>query len=184
MSLRALVLMALLGVACGSGAQAQVLKQTQPPSAAAQVLQVKFVCGTFDGSWSCKRVPGGIQHGKGALSGPIGEPDAARAAPETNWQGATGETGASGGTAAGQPMPAPGGAACPSGMVGTPPNCGCPQNSELLGGNCVRYTATTCSNGLAADALPQACRSVEEKLSCKVRADGLKDCCCVLYDKM
>jgi hypothetical protein len=73
---------------------------------------------------------------------------------------------------------------CPGGMVGTPGNCNCPPNSELLGGNCVRYTATTCSNGLAVDALPQACRGVEEKLSCKMREDGLKDCCCVLYDKM
>ena len=44
-----------------------------------------------------------------------------------------------------------------NGMIGTPPNCRCPPNSELLGGNCVRYTASTCSNALAADALPQAC---------------------------
>jgi hypothetical protein len=40
---------------------------------------------------------------------------------------------------------------CEHGMVGTPPNCHCPKNSELLGGNCVHYTAT-CSNGLAVDA--------------------------------
>jgi hypothetical protein len=53
----------------------------------------------------------------------------------------------------------------------------------LLGGNCVRYTASACSNGLAVDALPQACRGVEEKLSCKLREDGLKDCCCVTYNK-
>ena len=31
--------------------------------------------------------------------------------------------------------------------------------------------------------LPQACRGVEEKLSCKMRPDGFKDCCCVMYDK-
>jgi hypothetical protein len=68
-------------------------------------------------------------------------------------------------------------------MVGTPPDCRCPPSSELLGGNCVRYTASACSNGLAADALPQACRGVEEKLSCTMRNDGLKDCCCVTYDK-
>ncbi len=68
-------------------------------------------------------------------------------------------------------------------MVGTPPNCQCPKNSELLGGNCVHYTASACSNGLASDALPQACRRVEEKLACKMRDDGLKDCCCVTYDQ-
>ena len=68
-------------------------------------------------------------------------------------------------------------------MVGTPPNCRCPPNSELLGGNCVHYTASACSNGLAADALPQSCRGVEEKLSCTLRQDGLKNCCCVTYDK-
>jgi hypothetical protein len=72
---------------------------------------------------------------------------------------------------------------CQRGMVGTPPNCHCPKNSELLGGNCVHYTAT-CSNGLAADAPPQVCAAADEKLACKMRQDGLKDCCCLLYDKM
>ena len=72
---------------------------------------------------------------------------------------------------------------CQHGMVGTPPNCQCPKNSELLGGNCVHYTASACSSGLASDALPQACRGVEEKVSCTMRQDGLKDCCCVIYDK-
>ena len=52
-----------------------------------------------------------------------------------------------------------------------------------LGGNCVRYTASTCSNAIAVDAAPQACSGVEEKLSCRMREDGLKDCCCVTYDK-
>ena len=54
---------------------------------------------------------------------------------------------------------------------------------DCLGGNCVRYTASTCSNGLTADAMPQACGGIEEKLSCKLRDDGLKDCCCITYDK-
>jgi len=72
---------------------------------------------------------------------------------------------------------------CQHGMVGTPPNCHCPTNSELLGGNCVHYTAT-CHSGLAADANPQACPGAEEKLACKMRQDGLKDCCCLTYDKM
>jgi hypothetical protein len=68
-------------------------------------------------------------------------------------------------------------------MVGTPPNCKCPESSELLGGNCVHYTASSCSKELTADAQPQACANVEEKISCKLRDDGLKDCCCVSYDK-
>jgi len=72
---------------------------------------------------------------------------------------------------------------CQHGMVGMPPNCHCPTNSELLGGNCVHYTAT-CHSGLAADANPQACPGAEEKLACKMRQDGLKDCCCLTYDKM
>jgi hypothetical protein len=73
---------------------------------------------------------------------------------------------------------------CQHGMVGTPPNgCHCPKNSELLGGNCIHYTAT-CRNGLAADFTPQPCAGAEEKLACKVREDGLKDCCCLTYDKL
>ena len=68
-------------------------------------------------------------------------------------------------------------------MVGTPPNCQCPESSELLGGNCVHYTASSCSKGLAANDPPQACANVEEKTSCRLRDDGLKDCCCVTYDK-
>jgi hypothetical protein len=72
---------------------------------------------------------------------------------------------------------------CQGGMVGTPPNCKCPESSELLGGNCVHYTASSCSKELTADAQPQACANIEEKISCKLRDDGLKDCCCVTYNK-
>jgi hypothetical protein len=73
--------------------------------------------------------------------------------------------------------------ACQHGMVGTPPACHCPQSSELLGGNCVHYTAR-CSNGLAANYNPQPCAGADEKLACKMRNNGLKDCCCLTYDKM
>jgi hypothetical protein len=73
--------------------------------------------------------------------------------------------------------------ACEHGMVGAPPNCHCPQNSELLGGNCVHYTET-CRVGLAADFTPQPCAGADEKLACKMRQDGLKDCCCLTYDKL
>ena len=89
--------------------------------------------------------------------------------------------GAAPGTDAGQALQD--GTTCQNGMVGTPPNCRCPENSELLGGNCVHYTASACSKGLASDALPQACQGVEEKLSCTMRQDGMKDCCCLTYDK-
>ncbi len=75
--------------------------------------------------------------------------------------------------------------ACQHGMVGTPPNsCRCPKNSELLGGNCVHYTATMCQSELPVNVNPDPCQNLEAKLSCKMRQDGLKDCCCLLYDKL
>jgi hypothetical protein len=76
----------------------------------------------------------------------------------------------------------PGG--CQHGMVGSPPNCRCPKNSELLGGNCVHYTATMCQSELPVNVSPEPCQDVEAKLSCKMRQDGLKDCCCLTYDKL
>ena len=133
-------------------------------------------CGVFDGKFQCRPSTGGQLFGKGASPG-----------------GAA--------TGGGSPQPAPGGimpgpdsgqapqsapvdaSQCQGGMVGTPPNCKCPESSELLGGNCVHYTASSCSKELTADAQPQACANVEEKISCKLRDDGLKDCCCVSYDK-
>jgi hypothetical protein len=148
------------------------------------VVEVVFSCGVIDGKFQCQATPGNAPLGKNATPGAgVGpqsnEPEAApggtpSGAPNGTWQGTTSPT-------AGQTPANPN--ACPGGMTGTPPNCSCPASSELLGGNCVHYTASTCSNGLAADALPQACRGVEEKLSCKLRDDGLKDCCCVTYDK-
>ena len=127
--------------------------------------QAKIVCGNFGEGFTCKSDPGaGEQFGKNATPGtrpqaPEASPPAA-VMPEGTWQGQT-VPGQSGQGAAGVPADP---SACQSGMVGTPPNCRCPPNSELLGGNCVRYTASACSNGLAADALPQSCRGVEEKL--------------------
>ena len=147
------------------------------------VLQAKIVCGNFGQGFTCKSDPApGAQFGKNATPGaPPQAPEASpEVMPEGTWQGQT-VPGESGQGAVG--VPADAGTACQNGMVGTPPNCRCPPNSELLGGNCVHYTASACSNGLAADALPQSCRGVEEKLSCTLRQDGLKDCCCVTYDK-
>ena len=143
-----------------------------------------FECGTFDGKFTCRSSSEGAQFGKNASPG---------GAPVTN-QNSAPEPPAGGPDAIprpgvlGRPIKARRGQrpmrpSAEHGMVGTPPNCQCPKNSELLGGNCVHYTASACSNGLAPDALPQACRGVEEKLSCKMRPDGFKDCCCVMYDK-
>ena len=58
-----------------------------------------------------------------------------------------------------------------------------PCRNTGLGRSEVQLTASACSSGMAPDALPQACRGVEEKVSCTLRQDGLKDCCCVTYDK-
>jgi hypothetical protein len=143
-------------------------------------VQAKIVCGNFGQGFTCKSDPGaGEQFGKNATPGArpqAAEPSPEVVPPEGTWQGQT----VPGQGAAGVPADP---SACQNGMVGTPPNCRCPPNSELLGGNCVHYTASACSNGLAADALPQSCRGVEEKLSCTLRQDGLKNCCCVIYDK-
>jgi hypothetical protein len=150
-----------------------------PTGDASAVDKAVFRCGMFDGSFSCRNAPGDGAFGKNAAPGgavPSTPPPAA--APTVP----SAEGGMTTTVTPGDLPPASG--SCPGGMVGTPGNCNCPPNSELLGGNCVRYTATTCSNGLAVDALPQACRGVDEKLTCKMRQDGLKDCCCVLYDKM
>jgi hypothetical protein len=145
-------------------------------------LQAKIVCGNFGQGFTCKSEPGADAFGKNATPGAppqAAEPSPQVVPPDGTWQGTTVPT-ESGQGAAGAPADAN---ACQNGMIGTPPNCRCPKNSELLGGNCVHYTASACSAGLAADALPQACRGVEEKLSCTLRQDGLKDCCCVIYDK-
>jgi len=142
-------------------------------------LKAKYVCGVFEGTYTCRYERSSKPKVKGAVPGrqqstePATAPSEQIAPAPGTWETQN--------TPAGTPPADATG--CQYGMVGTPPNCRCPPNSELLGGNCVRYTASTCSNGLAADTMPQACRGVEEKLSCRMRDDGLKDCCCVTYDK-
>lgn len=146
------------------------------------ILEAKIVCGNFDGKFGCKSDPGaGTQFGKGATPGhkieaPDDSPEDMTGGAEQGTTGTDTGQGTSGGTPGAADM------TCQHGMVGTPPNCRCPKNSELLGGNCVHYTAT-CSNGLPSDSLPQPCQGVEEKLACKMRQDGSKDCCCLTYDK-
>lgn len=184
MRLYGVVLAAALAVALGGGTAAQIAHPQLPAGSLPKaVTKAAYVCGTVDGQYSCRYVatkPSGF--GKGARQGPVQSREApAPAMTEGTLPEAPAAT--SGGAMSPAPPSADGGA-CQGGMVGTPPNCSCPPNSELLGGTCVHYMATTCSNGLAADALPQACARVEEKLSCRMRQDGMKDCCCVVYDRL
>ena len=163
-----------------------------------------FACGMFDGKFQCKATQGGVSHGKNATGveseSPEGSPQGTM---DGSSQGVPAQEAVQPGehscppgyrvlaapNASGGYCEPPEGASeatnmgCEHGMVGTPPNCHCPKDSELLGGNCVHYTAT-CSNGLAADFTPQPCAGAEEKLACKMRQDGLKDCCCLTYDKL
>jgi hypothetical protein len=179
---RVAVLPALVCVALvAQSRDAAAFVQPPKPATGGQELVRDAImeCGVFDGKFQCRPSRGGKLFGKGAGPG-----DATReAAPEPESAPAPGPL--LPGTGGGQAVQ--GGAvdpnACQGGMVGTPPNCKCPESSELLGGNCVHYTASSCTKELTADAQPQACANVEEKISCKLRDDGLKDCCCVSYDK-
>jgi hypothetical protein len=122
-------------------------------------------CGTFDGKFSCRNTSGGVQRGKNAPPGGENAPEAPAETPPS------GE---------GQ-LPPPGAESGGSGIAPGPG--GCPQSSELLGGKCVRYNAT-CRQPVGADSLVPSCQGTEEKLVCKLRPDGMKDCCCLLYDKL
>jgi hypothetical protein len=192
----------------GSGALAQPVRLSlaAPPQA---VVGVVFRCGTYDGRFQCRQDSGGPAMGKNATPGASTEPSPE---PPGTWTALPGEAPPGAPPVPGQEVVGPGEHSCPpgykvlavptafgycepagtpaaaaagcqNGMVGTPPDCHCPQNSELLGGNCVHYAAI-CQNGLAADYSPQPCAGVEEKLACKLRQDGLKDCCCLTYDKL
>jgi hypothetical protein len=173
--LLALILaVALLPLATVAAAPAAPLASPSAETGAPLLRHAKYVCGMVEGHFSCRTESGEAgPAGKGAIPKITGSPSSDQ--PPEALPGAPG-------TAA----PAAGAAdatVCGHGMVGTPPNnCRCPENSELLGGNCVHYTAT-CSKGMAAEVVPQPCAGPEEKLACKMRPDGLKDCCCITYDK-
>lgn len=172
LSLLALALsLALLPLALASGAGAAPAAPIARPSVAATVPLVKHaktVCGMFDGHFTCKSAPGSVPSGGKSAIPSIAQPPSSEEVPAPS----PGEPG----TAA----PAAGGAngtACQHGMVGTPPNdCRCPESSELLGGNCVHYTARC-------NVAPEPCPRPEEKLVCKLRPDGQKNCCCLTYDQ-
>jgi hypothetical protein len=123
-----------------------------------------FECGTFDGKFSCRSSPGAAPMGKNAPPTPAPE-----AAPQETVPSGEGQL--------------PPGGETGGGTAVTPGPAGCPPSSELLGGKCVRYYAT-CRQPVAADALMPSCAGSEEKLVCKPRPDGMKDCCCLVYDKL
>jgi hypothetical protein len=183
MRLRKLLLVGallLLPLSFGGDRAASFGSIARPEVGALDLLrQAGIECGTFEGQYTCRFVRGGQQFGKNAPT--VAPAPSTQPAPDPYNVPAAGSPWTSEANPSG--APAPDGGACTGGMIGTPPNCRCPPSSELLGGNCVRYTASACSNGLAANASPQACSGVEEKLSCTLRNDGLKDCCCVTYDK-
>jgi len=161
-------------IALGGGAAALV--RAPRPHGEELILEAILECGVFDGRFQCRAATGGRPHGKSA-------PGAVRKPPPAESPGPwTGDTAPGAAAPDSGQAPADNAATCKNGMVGTPPNCFCPENSELLGGNCVHYTAT-CKNGLPANAPPQQCPKAEQKLACKARSDGLKDCCCITYDK-
>jgi len=109
-----------------------------------------FECGTFDGKFTCRSSSEGAQFGKNASPGgaPVTNQNSAPE-PPAGGPGAIPPAGGAWTTDQGTAGATPDATVCQHGMVGTPPNCQCPKNSELLGGNCVHYTASACSNGLA-----------------------------------
>ncbi len=179
----------------GASAIAQIIRPSSMPERQL-LLEATFVCGTFDGKFGCRSVPGAVMRGKNATPG-VDEtklPDVPEGTMGTE-QGIPGQETVQPGehscppgyrvlaapNASGSYCEPPEGASeatnmgCERGMVGTPPNCHCPKNSELLGGNCVHYTAT-CSNGLAADSRPSSLRGGRGKTrlqNAPRRAEGL-----------
>jgi hypothetical protein len=154
-----------------SGFAGAAAPHVHPGATASLVLPARYICGKFETGWGCRYEPGEVDTGGKSSIPNIGvkpQEEQAPLAPPTP-----------GGVS---PAPAPGAAACRGGTPGGPDNCKCPATTELLGGACVHYTAR-CNKGIAADAPVQACPGPAEKLACKARAGGLRDCCCLTYDK-
>ncbi len=165
--LRLLILAAALFVSASAGAAGP---HVQPSATASLVHQAKYVCGKFETGWGCRYESGEVESGKSSI------PNVGVKRPDEQPPLA--------------PPPAPGqveaaapATVCKGGAAGASPGtCRCPANSEQLGGACVRYTAR-CNKALAAIGPVEACAGAEERLACKIRADGLRDCCCLTYEK-
>lgn len=125
-----------------------------------------FECGTFDGKFTCRSSSGAAPQGKNAPVVPSTEPPPAETPPGGEGQ-----------------LPPPPGGETGGGTSVTPGPAGCPPSTELLGGKCVHYTAT-CRQPVGASSAVQSCAGTEEKLVCKPRGDGMKECCCLVYDKL
>ena len=133
--LRVLGLIGVLSLAFVAEDAAALEQVKRPAPEPRLVLHVGFVCGTFDGHFTCKNDPGSVQqYGKNAgpapsVRSPDVTPDSMTGAP------APAATGGDQGTWQARTPDAA--STCQLRVVGTPPEC---------------------SNGLASDALPQACR--------------------------
>jgi hypothetical protein len=138
---------------------------TAAPSPQPGLVQAaKFVCGTFDGKYSCRYEQGIVPSGKDSFPKPRSQAapsDGGQAPPEY-------------GNTLTAPAPA----------TESPPSSGgkCPKNSELLGGSCVRYSAT-CRPAVPVGVNPEPCARDDEQLVCKTGGDGSKSCCCRLYER-
>jgi hypothetical protein len=154
-SLLALALsLALLPLTIGGEAAAAQFVGPSPVAAGPLVTHAKYECGTFDGHFTCRSVPGEAgPGGKGAIPR-ITTPPSSEEPPAV--------------------VPGEPGTTAPA--AGRPGGTGCPESSELLGGYCVHYIARC-------NVAPQPCPGPEEKLVCKLGPDGQRTCCCLTYDK-
>jgi hypothetical protein len=79
------VLVSLLPLALGGDRAASFVQVLRPSVHALDfLLEAGIVCGTFDGKYSCKFVPGGAQHGKNAPPVPAATPEPAPTRPASN----------------------------------------------------------------------------------------------------
>ena len=138
---------------------------TLPVAVGHDGTSAKIVCGQTEQGFKCRNEAGGVRRGK---MGKI---------PDSSSNGASDGTTDGAADDALPPASSGAGANAPSAVPSS-----CPRNTELLGGACVRYTAS-CRSGVPTNANVPPCRNTEEKLVCKFGSDGLRHCCCQLYDK-
>ena len=69
--------LSVLPLALGGDRAASLVQSIRPSSLSERqlVLEAKFLCGMFDGSFACKNVPGAVMHGKNAAPGAPEETD-------------------------------------------------------------------------------------------------------------
>ena len=155
----------VLPVVLGRDGADAFMRVTPPASEQRLLHEAKIVCGQTAEGFKCRNEAGGVRRGKmGKIPGASSGGSSGGATDGANDDGlppASSDAGAS------PPSAAP---------------TSCPRNTELLGGACVRYTAS-CRSGVPANTNVPPCQSAQEKLVCKIGSDGLRHCCCRLYDK-